>query len=274
MTYRSLRPLALVLLALWFIGGCAGQQTVQTPHTHFYFVQMTDPHFGLPDTAERAARCVDEINTLPMPIECVVVTGDITMNDILDPNVTSEARSIIRKVKPPVYWLPGNHDIDPKNLAATVSAYKKNFGPLCSKAEYHGVVFLFVYTEPLKIGFNVEGLDVYKWAESEIIAAGRKPVIIFHHSPSVDDFYSGKFHTGWKADAQAKWHKLIESHKNIKAVIAGHFHRDELHWIGDTPLYICPPVASLFDMSVVSYRIYEYSDGKLGYHTEYPRPKK
>jgi Icc protein len=261
----------LIVVGMLWLGGCAGPQPVAT---HFYFVQLTDPHFGLPDSAERAARCILEINTLPMPIECMVVTGDITMDNILDADTVGQARRLPARVSMPVHWLPGNHDIDPNNLPATVAAYEKYFGPLCSKAEYHGVVFLFVYTEPLRRGFKVEGLDVLKWTEEQIEAAKGKPVIIFHHSPSIDDFYKGKFHDSWKADAKARWHKLIKSHRNVKAVIAGHFHRDEFHWIGDTPLYICPPIASLFDMSVVSYRIYEYTDGKLGYRTEYPRPKK
>jgi 3',5'-cyclic AMP phosphodiesterase CpdA len=265
---KRIACILLIIGALW-LGGCASRQ----PAAHFYFVQMTDTHFGDKDHAQRAAMCIDEINTLPMPIECVVVTGDITMDKTLDPNVTAEAKAVIGRAKPPVYYLPGNHDIDPKNLPATVSAYEKSFGPLCSKAEYQGAVFLLVYTEPLRSGFDVEGLDVYKWAEGEIIAAGSKPVIIFHHSPSMDDFYKGKFRDNWKTDARARWHKLIESHANVKAVIAGHFHRDEFHWIGDTPLYICPPVAGYFGMTP-SYRIYEYTNGKLGYRTEYPRLKK
>jgi 3',5'-cyclic-AMP phosphodiesterase len=266
---RSLVLSIAAIAIVWLGGGCASTQ----PTTHFYFVQLSDPHFGLPDSVERAGRCVSEINTLPMPIECVVVTGDITMDKILDADTVGQARKLSSRVSVPVHWLPGNHDIDPNDLPATVAAYEKYFGPLCSKAEYHGVVFLFVYTEPLRRGFAVRGLDVLKWTEEQIEAAGGKPVIIFHHSPSVDDFYKGRFHDSWKAESKARWHKLIESHRNVKAVIAGHFHRDEFHWIGDTPLYICPPVASLFNMSVVSYRIYEYTDGKLGYRTEYPSRK-
>jgi hypothetical protein len=261
--------LAVVLVIIWTcLGGCA---PAGGAGTHFYFVQLSDPHFGLPDSAERAARCVAEINTLPMPIECAVITGDITMDKILDANTVAAAHAVFDKLNCPVHWLAGNHDIDPKNLAATVAAYESGFGPLCSRAEYEGVVFLFVYTEPLRQGFDVQGLDVYQWTEAQVNAAGNKPIIIFHHAPSVDDFYKGKFHDSWKAQARKRWQTLIRSHKNIKAVIAGHFHRDEFHWIGDTPVYICPPIASLFDMSVISYRIYEYTDGRVAYRTEYPR---
>lgn len=267
---RKIFVILAVTAVLWSAGGCGGPRVAGT---HFYFVQITDPHFGLSDTPERVQRCVEEIKSLPMPMECIVVTGDITMDAILDPNVTGLAKEMIGEAGLPVHWLPGNHDINPKNLPATIAAYTENFGPLCSRAEYKGVVFLMVYTEPLRGEFVVDGFDVYEWTQRELKAAGRKPVIIFHHSPSIDDFYKGKFHDSWKAEGRARWHRLIESHKNIKAVIAGHFHRDEFHWIGEVPQFVCPPAASLFGMSVVSYRIYEYTDGKVGYRTEYPRKK-
>lgn len=259
----------LIVVGILWLGGCAGGQT---PQKHFYFVQMTDIHFGDKDHYQRAKACIDEINALPMPVDCVVVTGDIMMENLTDANAVAQAKGVMAGLKVPVWYLPGNHDIDPKNLGPTVAAYENAFGPLCSKAEYDGVVFLMVYTEPIRQGFDVPGLDVYAWVEKELDKAGGKPVIILDHSPSIDDFYKGKFHDVWKADAKEKWHHIIESHKNIKAVIAGHFHRDEFHWIGNVPLHICPPVASYFGM-IPSYRIYEYTDGKIGYRTEYPKVK-
>jgi hypothetical protein len=51
-------------------------------------------------------------------------------------------------------------------------------------------------------------------------------------------------------------------------VIAGHFHRDELHWVGDVPLFVCAPLAGYWGRQG-SYRIYEYKDGRLGYRTQY-----
>jgi 3',5'-cyclic-AMP phosphodiesterase len=258
----------LIVVGVVWLGGCASKQQA----THFYFVQMTDLHLGDRDHAQRAAACIDEINALPMKIDCVVVTGDMTMDNILRDDVADEARRVLGAIKAPVSFLPGNHDIDPNNLSATVAAYQRTFGPACSMVEHEGVVFLFVYTEPIRQGFDVPGLNIYEWVERELDAAKGKPVIIFHHSPSMDDFYKGRFHDVWKAQARERWHGIVESHKNVKAVIAGHFHRDEFHWIGDVPLYICPPVASYFGM-VPSYRIYEYTDGKIGYRTEYPRMK-
>jgi len=74
-------------------------------------------------------------------------------------------------------------------------------------------------------------------------------------------------HDGWPDDVQGKWIELINSF-NVIAVIAGHFHRDEHHWLGNVPLYVAAPIAEFFGRQV-SYRIYEYKNGRVGYRTVY-----
>ena len=92
-------------------------------------------------------------------------------------------------------------------------------------------------------------------------------VIIFHHAPSVSDFYKNEMHDGWPDDVQGKWIELINSF-NVIAVIAGHFHRDEHHWLGNVPLYVAAPIAEFFGRQI-TYRIYEYKNGRVGYRTVY-----
>jgi UDP-2,3-diacylglucosamine pyrophosphatase LpxH len=64
-----------------------------------------------------------------------------------------------------------------------------------------------------------------------------------------------------------KWVALINQY-NVKAVITGHFHRDEFHWLDKVPLYVSVPVAEKFGRQA-GFRIYEYKNGKLGYTTQY-----
>jgi hypothetical protein len=54
----------------------------------------------------------------------------------------------------------------------------------------------------------------------------------------------------------------------IKAVITGHFHRDELHWTDGIPVFSAPPVAGFWGRQA-SYRLYEYRAGNLSYRTLY-----
>lgn len=259
----TILTLILVIAITFFIGGCSSQPE----DAHFYFAQITDTHFGVSDHIERTEKCVKAINQLPMPVEFVVHTGDIMMNTLENEQTVFAGKSVLEKLNMPIHFLPGNHDILLKKLQPTVNAYQKHFGDLYSKAEYNGVIFLFIYTEPLVNNFKVDNIDTLKWTEASLRGANGKPVIIFHHTPSVKDFYNNKFHDSWPNDAQAKWQKMIGSY-NVKAVITGHFHRNEHHWLGDVPLYVSSSIAASWGRQA-TYRIYEYNKGKIGYRTQY-----
>lgn len=239
----------------------------ETPSTHFYFVQITDTHLGSYDHTERLEKIIDGINKLPMKIEFVVVTGDIFADNILEPGMAAQSRELFEKADPPVHYLPGNHDIDPRDLEITVRAYREYFGELYYTAEYQNVRCLFLYTEPLRRNFAWPGVDPLDWLDQQLKLAPGQPALVFHHAPSTDDFYKGKYHDNWNKQNRAKWTSLLNS-ANVKAVITGHFHRPELHWAGEIPVYVSTAVASYWKRSP-TYRIYEYRDGKLGYITEY-----
>lgn len=261
----------IVGLLIALLVGCASVHTALSPNksseTHFYFVQITDTHLGDLDHLERTKKVVESINNLPMEIKCVVHTGDITMNQIEDKDVLEESLSAFQKLKVPIHYVSGNHDILPEKLESTRKTFVDNFGELISTAEYENVIFLFIYTEPLSKSFDVKNYQPLKQLEEYLKQSKGKPVIIFHHAPSVDDFYENTMQKEWPEEISEKWIKLINSY-NVKAVVAGHFHRDEFHWLGEVPLYVSAPVAG-YRGRQATFRIYEYRDGKLGYRTQY-----
>ena len=163
--------------------------------------------------------------------------------------------------------MPGNHDILRSRHAVTQEAYTKNFGSLVTEAEYDGVVFLLIYTEPLAKSFSLEEYTPLSELEAALKRANKKPVLLFHHSPSVEDFYNNAMHEGWEKEIQEKWTSILNSY-NVKAVIAGHFHRDEHHWVGEVPLYVSSSLAGNWGRQA-TFRVYEYKDGKVGYRTQY-----
>ncbi len=234
---------------------------------HFYFVQITDTHLGDKNHLKKAKKAVKQINRLPMDIQFVVHTGDITMDKLEDKKIIRDSLKVLNKLNAPVHYVPGNNDIIPARLESTTRAYIDNFGPLISMAEYQGVVCIFVYTEPLRKSFSINGYDPLEQTEKLLKESNGKPVILFHHAPCVSDFYKNTFHEKWDEKNKEKWTKLINSY-NVKAVIAGHFHRDEYHWLGNVPLYVAPPMSGYFDRQP-AYRIYEYTNGKIGYRTQY-----
>jgi len=261
--YRGrLAVLAISALILWVLP--AG---VAAASNHFYFVQITDTHFGDRDHSNRLAEVVRQINALPLPIECVVHTGDITSERTDDGHSLAEALAILRRLRAPVHWLPGNHDIVRSRFDSTYAAYTNVAGAICGRAEYHGVVFLLLYTEPLRREVTVPGYAPLEWLAAALRDAGTKPVVVFHHAPEADDFYNNRMHPGWAADVRREWIAQLRS-ANVKGVITGHCHRDELHWLDRVPLFVCGAVSTEWNRQSV-YRIYEYDDGRIGYRTQY-----
>ena len=129
------------------------------------------------------------------------------------------------------------------------------------------IIFLMIYTEPLTRFFPDKDFQPLTELSKALDQSKGKPVIIFHHSPSVGDFYNNTMHYRWQEEIQKKWVSLINSH-NVKAVVAGHFHRDEHHWLGNVPLYISSSIAGYWGRQA-TFRLYEYKNGKLGYRTQY-----
>ena len=241
--------------------------TEQPESKGFYFAQISDTHFGVADSEQRTQQVIQAINNLPMKIEFVVHTGDITSERIEDASTVDNALAAFKLLKAPIHFIPGNHDILRQRQDTTIQIFKKRFGDLITQKEYGGVVCLFVYTEPLASEFSVPSYDALKELEKRLKQSAGKPAIVFHHSPSVEDFYQNQMHPGWRTDIQERWIALLNKY-SVKGVLAGHFHRDEHHWLGNVPLYVCPPVAGAWGRQA-AFRIYEYKGGKISYRTQY-----
>jgi UDP-2,3-diacylglucosamine pyrophosphatase LpxH len=72
---------------------------------------------------------------------------------------------------------------------------------------------------------------------------------------------------GWPPAARERFEQLVNA-ANVKGVLSGHFHRDELHWLGKVPVFVSAPVADYWGRQG-SFRLYEYRDGRLSYRTIY-----
>ncbi len=246
----------------------AALSAAAAPPTHFYFVQITDTHWGARDGAALTRRAVEAINQLPYKIEFVVHTGDMLADAIGNESVVQDGLDAMKSLTAPVYYVPGNHDILRGDLASTVALYKKYFGTLSRRAEVQGVVCLFFYSEPLAGGFRVRGYDALGWLEENLKQAGDKPVLLFQHSPSIGNALDKREPPEWDEETRQAWEELVKGKVSLKAIVAGHLHRDELHWVGRIPLYVSAPMARFWDRQP-SFRVYEYWDGKLAYWTEY-----
>lgn len=252
---------AVLLLAVGFV--FAGEP--------LYFVQLTDTHFGQGDNDRRLSDAVEQINALPMDVRFAVFTGDILHDRMADSNTVNRFFQTLEKLEMPVYFVAGNHDLLKTSATGTLAVFTNRFGPLIQSVEVDGVEFVFVCTEPLAGGVQIEGY--HPLAELDALltekAAGQ-PAVVCHHIPSVDDFWGGKMHDGWgRTEAGRQWVDLLNRHQ-VLAVIAGHFHRDEVHWLGDVPLFVGPPLSGWLGRQG-AFRLYEVRDGKVESRTQYLR---
>lgn len=236
----------------------------------FYFVQITDLHYGEPGMSERMNKIIDQINKLTFEVKAVIITGDITMEKILDINTVAQCKKDFAKLKPTVYYLPGNHDIlarSPKTLEPTRQAFEKYFGPLAQKFEINGVVFMLMYCEPWADNFKVVDYNPAEWLRTQLQKADKKPTLLFmHRAPSV--IFSGtSFRKMWKAESLSELSEMT-ANANVKGIIVGHIHKDELHYFENIPVYTSASVIN-YGNRQATYRIFKYEDGKLSYFTRY-----
>ncbi len=238
------------------------------PAKPLWFVQITDTHFGTgKDHTQRTLDAIKQINALPIELSCVIHTGDIGSDNLWKPDVANAASNALAQIKVPVIKLPGNHDIMTQRLESSTNVWHSYFGPLATRFDAGELTFLALYTEPLRKPVTIPGYDPIDWLNQQLKEVGDRPVIVCHHSPSAADFYHNQMHMSWPERNRKRWQQALQ-HPNIDAILTGHYHRDELHWVGEKPLYVASSIAGYWGRQG-SFRLYRYEDGKLSYHTIY-----
>ena len=124
--YPLLTPILGILLLT--LGSClqTSPNSVVTPESgaQFYFVHITDTHFGDANHYARTEKIIELVNDLPMEIKCVVHTGDITSDNILQDSIVTRGLAILSELEVPIHYVAGNHDILEYDLQATRRQYE------------------------------------------------------------------------------------------------------------------------------------------------------
>lgn len=173
-----------------FASGLAGCATAGGADGDFYFVQLSDTHWGYqgaanPDAAVTLRKAVASVNALAQPPAFIVFTGDLT-HTTDDPaerrRRLAEFKSIVADLKvKTVRFMPGEHDASLDRGAA----YKEHFGDTHYTFDHQGVHFIALdnVSDP---GAKI-GDEQLAWLKADL--AGRDPqapIVVLTHRPLFD----------------------------------------------------------------------------------------
>ena len=193
------------------------------------FVQVDGIRFS-PETeaqTENLKSIVDKINK-EHDIDFVVFTG----NNISKPDAEylKSFFKIAKKLDKPFYVALGNKDVNKRkglgkdlymNLARKKVFNMKRIKTPSYYFEKNGVLFVIADGSkeviPLQSGYYRP--EVISWLDSLLTKKKNKNVIIIQHFPIIPPAEKENYYT-FKAD---EYLKMINNHKNVKAVISGHF---------------------------------------------------
>jgi 3',5'-cyclic AMP phosphodiesterase CpdA len=248
---RSLLVLAAILaLAL---AGVQGGAVRAAPLAPFFFIQLTDPQFGM---VNNNAGFEQETANLEFAVATanrlkpafVVVTGDL-VNRAGDEAQTAEYFRILKKLDPaiPAYAVPGNHDVGNEPTPETLAAYTKRFGP------DH-----YAFRLPGFVGIAIDSCVIHapqkapeaaakqeEWLRSELGRArseGARHIVVFQHhplflkEPTEPDSYDVI------PLARRSLFLTLFREAGVRHVFGGHYHQNAVAQGGDLEMVTTGPI--------------------------------
>jgi len=228
---RQFMALAAVGGGAVFISGLSGAARAMDGADDFYFVQMSDTHWGYrgdanPDAGQSLYQAVKTVNALAVKPDFIIFTGDLTHTtddrQERDRRMT-QFRDIVAGLDvKDVRFIPGEHDASLDGGAA----FRAHFGPAHYAFDHKGVHFIALdnVSDP-GARFGREQLD---WLRADLAARDRNaPVVVFAHRPLFDLAPEWDWATRDGADALA----LLMPYPNV-TVFYGHIHQEHHQMTG------------------------------------------
>jgi len=220
--------------------------------------QISDLHIGRPgalaygqfDTAQRLARCIDNlIQRRPAP-DVVLATGDLV--DGGSEEEYRRLRELLAPLSMPVYLIPGNHDDrDALRSAFADHAYLGLIGePACYCVAGHPVRLIALDTTVA--GETGGALDHRQidWLEEQLAAAPHEPALIFMHHPPFKTGIARMDEIGLDETSAAHLAAVVSRHAQIALLTCGHVHRAiQARWHGAIAS-VCPSATFQYGLNL------------------------
>jgi hypothetical protein len=208
-----------------------GASPVASAYDDFYFVQLSDTHWGYsgaanPDAANTLRRAVATVNSLEAPPDFIVFTGDLT-HTTDDPGERrkrlAEFRAIVGQLKvKDVHFMPGEHDASLDRGAA----FREFFGPTRYSFDHQGVHFVALdnVSDP---GASI-GAEQLAWLEADLAQHDKDaPIVVLTHRPLFD--LAPRWDWATRDGDQAL--ALLMPYRRL-TVFYGHIHQENHHMTG------------------------------------------
>ena len=217
-----------------FLSGLGSRANAAAPavaYDDFYFVQLSDCHWGYegpanPDAKVTLKKAVAAVNSLSSPPDFIMFTGDLT-HTTDDPKERrkrlSEFRDIVGELKVKnVRFMPGEHDAS----LDRGEAYQEFFGKPNHTFDHKGVHFIVIdnVSDP---GAAI-GEAQLQWLAADLKQLPKDArIVVFTHRPLFDLAPQWD----WATRDGAKAVELLMPHKNV-TVFYGHIHQEHHHTTG------------------------------------------
>ncbi len=219
--------------------GASGAKAAPSPGTkkeEFWFLQVTDTHWGWKDPAQGPAvnpefattlkRIVRSIADAKEKPDFVIFTGDLTHTTDSDDERRKrmgEFKEIVSGLKGlDVKYIPGEHDAS----LDKGKAFIENFGATHQSFDHKGIHFLML--DNVSDPGAIVGDEQIEWAKSDLAKVDKEmPVVVFAHRPLFDLYPQWD----WATKDGAKVVDALSSHEYV-TVFYGHIHQENHHTTG------------------------------------------
>jgi len=234
MDRRTFLQLAALGGGAVFASGLAGgaPMTPGAPYDDFYFVQLSDSHWGFngpavnPDATGTLPKAVAAVNALTEKPDFVMFTGDLTHttdNPVERRKRLAEFKEIVSKLDvKTVRFMPGEHDASLDNGKAFIEF----FGPTHYTFDHKGVHFIVLdnVSDPAaRIGD-----EQLAWLAGDLAKQPKDAkIVVFTHRPLFDLAPAWD----WATRDGDKAIELLMPYPNV-TVFYGHIHQEHHHMTG------------------------------------------
>lgn len=222
---------AVFASALPGVSAAAGKSGKKYSNKDFYFVQMSDTHWGYkgpanPESATTLQKAVAAVNELKDPPEFIMFTGDLT-HTTDDPaerrRRLKEFKDIVSELKvKTVRFMPGEHDASLDSGAA----YKEFFGETFYSFDHGGIHFIVL--DNVSDSGAVIGDEQLAWLQTDLSRQGKQaPIVVFTHRPLFDLAPAWD----WATRDGAKAIDMLMTYEHV-TVFYGHIHQEHHQMTG------------------------------------------